>query len=183
MKIETLNIDQIKPYSLNAKLHPEEQILGLMQSLKDFKVTQPAVVDKNNVLIIGHGRIEAAKRLGFKNFPVILRSDLSEKDAHALRLLDNKSSEGEWDIEKLKIQFEGSPIEFEKYNVSFDFSSHPEDSNFDPEIGIAFGDSTGNKKVVLMYSEDEYDLVIKILDAIVEQKDFKNYSEVVKELI
>jgi ParB-like chromosome segregation protein Spo0J len=68
---------------------------------------RPIVVDENNIIIIGHARTEAAKRLGLETVPVIVKSDLDPVAIKKLRILDNKLSDlAEWDKENLKIELE-----------------------------------------------------------------------------
>jgi DNA modification methylase len=100
-----VSIGELKPYELNAKKHPKKQIQQVANSIKAFGFNQPIVVDKDNVVIVGHGRLEAAKLLGLKEVPV-LKVDLTDDQAKAYRLADNKLNESEWDmklvIEELK---------------------------------------------------------------------------------
>lgn len=101
MKIEQLPIKDIKPYKRNAKKHDERQIKNVMQSIKNYGIVQPLVVDKDNVLIIGHCRLIACKRLGITEVPVVRKDDLTQEDVDKLRLLDNKLNESEWDFDLL----------------------------------------------------------------------------------
>lgn len=105
MDIVKFPIEKIQPYPKNAKKHPKKQIEQVAASIKEFGFNQPVVVDKNGVLIVGHGRFEAAKLLGFKEVPALI-VDLSEEQAKAYRLADNKLNESDWDmdfvIEELK---------------------------------------------------------------------------------
>lgn len=98
-------IDKIKPYSKNAKQHPKKQIEQIAASIKAFGFNQPIVIDKGNVIIVGHGRYEAAKKLELKQVPV-LQVDLPKDEANAYRLADNKLNESDWEmdlvIEELK---------------------------------------------------------------------------------
>lgn len=100
-----MDISVIQPYPKNAKKHPKKQIQQVANSIKEFGFNQPIVIDKDNVVIVGHGRLEAAKLLGLKDVPVI-QVDLTEERAKAYRLADNKLNESEWDmdlvIEELK---------------------------------------------------------------------------------
>ena len=98
MNIENIAIKDIKPYERNAKKHPEEQVEHIANSIKEFGWQQPLVIDKDNVLIIGHGRLMAAKKLGLDTVPVIRAEQLSEEQVAALRLADNKTNESEWDF-------------------------------------------------------------------------------------
>jgi len=86
-------LDSIKPYMHNAKTHPEEQILKLMDQIDKTGFDVPITVDKSNVIITGHGRLIAANRLKMKEVPVIVRDDLDEYEVIAKRLADNKVAE------------------------------------------------------------------------------------------
>jgi len=97
----------ITPYSKNAKKHPKKQIEQVAKSIKEFGMNQPIVVDKQGVIIVGHGRYEALKSLGMEIKPEYIKVvDLTEEQANAYRLADNKLNESEWDmnlvIEELK---------------------------------------------------------------------------------
>ena len=100
-----MKLELIKPYEKNTKKHPAKQIKQVAASIKEFGFNQPIVLDKDNVIIVGHGRYEAAKFLGLKEVPTII-VDLTEQQAKAYRLADNKLNESEWDmglaIEELK---------------------------------------------------------------------------------
>ena len=97
-------LKDIKPYEKNAKKHPEEHIQKIANSIKEFGMNQPIVVDKDGVIIVGHGRYEACKLLGIE--PEIKIVDLDKERVNAYRLADNKLNESEWNmalvIEELK---------------------------------------------------------------------------------
>lgn len=100
-------IENIKPYEKNAKKHPKKQIEAVAKSIKEFGMNQAIVVDKQGVIIVGHGRYEALKHLGWDIKPEWVKEvDLTEEQANAYRLADNKLNESEWDmslaIEELK---------------------------------------------------------------------------------
>jgi len=106
---------EIKPYSKNAKKHPKKQIEQIAASIKEFGMHQPIVVDKEGVIIVGHGRYEALKHLGMEITDDMIRvADLTEKQSNAYRLADNKLNESEWDmplvIEELKTLEELAPL-------------------------------------------------------------------------
>lgn len=101
---------KITPYSLNAKKHPKKQIEQVANSIKEFGMNQPIVVDKFGVIIVGHGRYEACKSLGwseeeiFKHVKIV---DLTEEQAKAYRLADNKLNESDWDMELVLQELKG----------------------------------------------------------------------------
>lgn len=98
IKIELWPLDKIHPYPGNAKTHMDVRI---RESIKSFGIDQPIVVDKKGTIIKGHGRYEAAKALGMKDFPVIVRKDLDKEMVRLSRIADNRSAEGDWDFDKL----------------------------------------------------------------------------------
>ena len=89
MKIEMWDITRLIPYGNNAKKHPDEQILRLAATIKRFGWDQPIVVDKNCVIIKGHGRRLAALELGLDKVPVLQRTDMTPAEADAARIADN----------------------------------------------------------------------------------------------
>jgi DNA modification methylase len=100
-----MKISLIKPYPRNAKKHSAKQVSQIANSIQQFGFNQPIVIDKNNIIIVGHGRYEAAKLLKMDDVPTVV-VDLTEEKAKAYRLADNKLNESPWDmnlvIEELK---------------------------------------------------------------------------------
>lgn len=107
MQITEMDISGIKPYEKNAKKHPTEQVEHIANSIKEFGFQQPLVVDKDNSLVIGHGRLLASKNLGLDKVPVVRADDLTEEQIKALRIADNKTNESEWDFDLLSEELDG----------------------------------------------------------------------------
>ena len=101
MKIEQMNIGDIYPYQRNAKKHDKRQIDNVAESIKQFGMVQPIVIDKDNNVIIGHCRLLACKKLKMRNVPVVKLEDLTPEEANKLRILDNKLNESDWDMDLL----------------------------------------------------------------------------------
>lgn len=102
MDVKTVSIDSIKPYPNNPRLN-DNAVDKVANSIKEFGFQQPIVVDKVGVVIVGHTRLKAAKKLGLKEVPVVYATNLSEEKANAYRLADNKTGEfAEWDDIKLE---------------------------------------------------------------------------------
>src|SRR3990172_7782026 len=101
-----IEISKVIPYGKNTKTHTRKQISQVADSIKRFGFIQPLVLSKNNEVVIGHCRLEAAKLLGLEEVPYISVENLSDKEVKALRLADNKLNESQWDmdlvIEELK---------------------------------------------------------------------------------
>ena len=101
MKVENRKLDELVPYEKNAKKHDKTQINNVAESIRKYGFVQPIVVDKDGVIVIGHCRYEAAKALGMKHVPCVCVDDLTEEQVKALRIVDNKSNESEWDFDLL----------------------------------------------------------------------------------
>lgn len=101
MNIVYKNIKELKPYKKNAKKHSKEQVEQIANSIKEFGFTQPVIIDKNNCVVAGHGRILGAKKAGLKQVPTVCLEDLTEEQIKAYRLVDNKLNESEWDYNLL----------------------------------------------------------------------------------
>ena len=107
LKVELRPTSQLKPYPRNTRFHSEEQIHKLRKSIKTFGFLIPALVDADNGVIAGHGRLEAAKQLGMETIPTICVDHLTEAQKRAYRIADNRLAElSEWDKETLKTEFQ-----------------------------------------------------------------------------
>jgi ParB-like chromosome segregation protein Spo0J len=94
--VEVVDADVLIPYTNNAKEHPEEQVKKIASSIKNYGWDQPIVVDGENEIIKGHGRLQAAELLGLEQVPVITRTDLTGAEKKASRIADNKTAESAW---------------------------------------------------------------------------------------
>ena len=95
------NIKELKPYKKNAKKHDKTQVEQIANSIKEFGFTQPVIIDKNNCVVAGHGRILGAKKAGLKTIPTVKLESLTEEQIKAYRLVDNKTNESDWDFSLL----------------------------------------------------------------------------------
>lgn len=98
------SIDSLIPYVNNTKQHPGNQVDKIAGSISEFGFDQPIVVDGDGIIIKGHGRLMAAKKLQLKEVPVLVRTDLTPAQVKAARIADNRVAESEWDEELLKIE-------------------------------------------------------------------------------
>lgn len=106
INIITLKLDEIKPYEKNPR-NNEGAVEAVKNSIKEFGIKVPIVVDAENVIITGHTRYEACKQLGIKEIPCVKAEDLTEKQAKAFRLADNKVAEmASWDFNLLDEELE-----------------------------------------------------------------------------
>lgn len=107
MNVQEIKLKDIKPYGKNPRKN-DDAVPYVAESIKQFGFKVPIVIDKNNVIVAGHTRYKAAKKLGFKSVPRIIADDLTDEQIKAFRLADNKVSEkAEWDLDLLDSEIEG----------------------------------------------------------------------------
>ena len=106
LKIEYIDTEKLIPYINNPRIN-DEAVDVVAASIKEFGFKNPIIIDKENVIIAGHTRLKAAKKLGLKEVPVIRVEDLTDKQIKAFRIADNKTTEfAEWDMELLELELE-----------------------------------------------------------------------------
>ncbi len=99
---EKIALSKLKPYEKNARTHSEKQIEMLVNSIREFGFIPPVIIDENNVILAGHGRVEAAERVGLDEIPYRRITHLTDEQKKAFILADNKLSDlGGWDFDLL----------------------------------------------------------------------------------
>lgn len=134
LPVETWDVEKPIPDPKNAKKHPPEQITMLAKSLKKLGMANPIQVRPNGVIIVGHGRQLAAKEAGWTTVPVIVRHDLSEAEADALAIADNKTASTDYDTELLKEGIQALN------DVGFDLDTLGFDDNELSKMTVDFGE-------------------------------------------
>lgn len=137
MKVQSMSITDIKPYPKNPRDN-DAGVDAVANSIKEFGWQQPIVVDKDNVIIVGHTRYKAAKKLGMKEVPVVVASNLSDEQVRAYRLADNKTGElTDWDMGLLDDEL-GDITDIDMSDFGFDLDipddeEEVQEDNFDEE--------------------------------------------------
>lgn len=108
LKIEYIDIDKLKPYERNARKHEEVDVLTIMSSIEHFGFDDPiGIWGKQNLIVEGHGRLLAAKKLGFKEVPCIRLDHLNDEERRAYALAHNKTAEmSAWKREFLDLELD-----------------------------------------------------------------------------
>lgn len=105
MQIKMVNIGEVKEYANNPREISDAAVEAVAQSIRTFGFKNPCLLDKDNVLIAGHTRVRAARKLGMKEIPAIRVDDLTPEQVNAFRLADNKLHElATWDVELLPLE-------------------------------------------------------------------------------
>jgi len=106
-KIELLAVDDLIPYINNARTHSEEQVLQIASSIREFGFNNPVLIDKEQTIIAGHGRVQAARKLGIEKVPCVRVEHLDEVQKKAYILADNKIAlNAGWDTDLLNLELE-----------------------------------------------------------------------------
>ena len=150
MNIESRLLADIVPYAKNAKKHDNRQINNVAESIKQYGFVQPIVIDRDGVIVIGHCRALAAKKLGMKEVPCVCVDDLTPEQVNALRLVDNKSNESDWDYDLLADEL--ADLDLSDFDFDFGVSLDEDDTETKEREEIALNESVS---VVVECSDDE----------------------------
>lgn len=124
LKVVYRQVADLIPYARNARTHSDEQVTRIASSIKEFGFTNPILIDGDNGIIAGHGRLMAAKKLGLREVPTIELSSMTDAQKRAYILADNKLAlDAGWDEELLRLEFEelrGGAIDLELTGFSLD---------------------------------------------------------------
>ena len=126
LKIVYLNIEELTPYSKNAKKHPKKQIEHIANSIRDFGMDDPiGIWGENNIIVEGHGRLEACKKLGLTVVPCIRLDHLTEEKRRAYTHAHNKTAESDWDYDVLDEEFDTIGLDMGEYGFEFEEEEKP----------------------------------------------------------
>lgn len=144
MNVVYKKLREITPYDKNAKKHDKTQIANVAESIKQYGFVQPIVIDRDGVIVIGHCRALEAKKLGMKEVPCVCVDDLTPEQVNALRLVDNKSNESDWDFDLLKDEL--PELDLSDFDFDFDFGLEADGEDYSPdEFGDEFSLPDGDK--------------------------------------
>jgi len=106
MKIEQIPVDRLIPYARNSRTHSDEQVAQIAASIREFGFTNPVLIDGNDGIIAGHGRVLGARKLGMDSVPCVRLEHLTETQKRAYIIADNKLAlNAGWDEQMLAMEF------------------------------------------------------------------------------
>lgn len=145
MQVIERKIEDIRPYENNPRDN-SKAIDAVAASIKEFGFKVPIVIDKDGVIVTGHTRYKASKKLGLKKVPCIIADDLTDEQIKAFRLADNKTAElAEWDQELLEIELD----EIETLDMSdfgFNNTDISDEDNLETQMDIDLSENRGGSK-------------------------------------
>ena len=168
-------IKELKPYKKNAKKHPKTQVEQIANSIKEFGFTQPVLIDKDNNVVAGHGRVLGAKKAGLKEVPTLCLDDLTEEQIKAYRLADNKLNESDWDFALMDEEMQKlltSDIDMSLFGFDVDLSD--EELELEMEREVKFRTKEKHLVIVPCKSEKETKQVQKEIEQLGYKCDIKN---------
>lgn len=116
-QIEMCSVEELIPYASNSRTHSDAQVAQIAASIREFGWTNPILIDGENTIIAGHGRLLAARKLGLEQVPAIILDHLTKAQQRALVIADNKLAlNAGWDMEMLKIELQ--EIDNLKFNLT-----------------------------------------------------------------
>lgn len=156
MNIKQMLITDVVPYDNNPR-NNDDAVEATANSIKEFGWQQPIVVDKNNVIIVGHTRLRAAKKLKLEYVPVTIAENLTDEQVKAYRLIDNKTGElADWDEDLLASELEELKyLNFDMPEFGFDELNEQNDQQKDENTNPAQID---DKTIIIIETDDEEEL-------------------------
>lgn len=165
LKVEYRSIEKLIPYARNARTHSDAQVAQIAASIKEFGFTNPILVDGENGIIAGHGRLAASRKLGLKDVPCIELSGLSDAQRRAYVLADNKIAlNSGWDMDLLKVELQDiGEMSFDLDKIGFgvgEMAAFFDEPNFAPggEDDQGKLDELSPKMILCPHCGDEFDL-------------------------
>ena len=127
MNVREIEVEKLIPYANNPR-NNDGAVDAVAASIKEFGFKVPIVIDSENVIVAGHTRVRAAKKLGLETVPAVIADDLTEQQIKAFRLADNRVGElATWDLEKLDIELDMIDLDM----MEFGFEDNEEDRELD----------------------------------------------------
>ena len=176
MNIIQRELDSIRPYAANAKKHDATQVANVAESIRQYGFVQPIVIDRDGVIVIGHCRALAAKKLGMKEVPCVCVDDLTPEQVKALRVIDNKTNESPWDMDLLAAELPGLDLEGFEFDFLIDeetgMESDPvgkeEEETPQSKVGVFSVSAFGMKSecfLELILAEEEAERIVAFCNA------------------
>lgn len=178
MNIIDININDLKEYENNPR-NNNEAVDPVANSIKEFGFKVPIIIDKDNVIVAGHTRYKAAKKLKLKTVPCIIADDLNEEQIRAFRLADNKVSEiATWDYNALNFELENI---LELDMTMFDFDMSGIEDTYGTDFELPNEDKPQTRTITLSLAEEQYEIAMNCIDYITDNNlivhDFDNANK------
>ncbi len=163
MELKKMKLSEIKPYGKNPRKN-DGAVDAVAESIKQCGYCSPIIVDENNVVLAGHTRLKALKKLGREECEVVVKEGLTEEQKQKYRILDNKTGEfAEWDFNVLDAQLPS--LDFGDFDFGFDIQNVSPD-DFDDSFSLPDGDKSEFVKITFTLHKNQAELIEKVLETI-----------------
>ena len=147
MELKTVKVDDVVPYENNPRKN-DKAVKDVAQSIKECGYCNPIIVDEGMVILAGHTRLKALKKLGIEKCDVLVVSGLSEEAKKKYRIFDNKTGEfAEWDTFALAQEMEG--LDFSEFDLTFDLPVETDEYGSTEFVNKEYGDDS--------FADDDFD--------------------------
>ena len=178
-EMKMINILKLIPYANNARTHSDEQVMKLRSSLREFGFVNPVLIDKENNIIAGHGRIMAAKAEGISEVPCVMVEHLTEAQKKAYILADNRLAEDAgWDMELVDLELDAlREMDFDISLTGFELSDLEDDSvnvnEFGTDFQLASGDKPPFQQITFTLADEQAETIKNAISEIKKTDTFK----------
>ena len=166
---KVLAVADLIPYALNSRTHSDEQVAQLAASIREFGFTNPVLVDEQNNLIAGHGRLLAARKLKLEQVPAVVVTGLDDRRRRALVIADNKLAlNSGWDMDTLMVEMQDLGSDFgalmgfsekellDMFKVDEDKLPNQQDLGAVFEVAVECNDETQQETVFNLLTQQGY---------------------------
>ena len=162
-----IDISELKAYEKNARKHSSQQISKIKDSISAFDFINDVIVDENGMILCGHGRVEAAKKMKLKQVPCKVIKHLTDAQKRAYILADNRLAElADWDMDMVQAELDDLAVELDVGIIGFDL---PEEENTD-------GGASGSQDQSFSYQE-QFGVIIMCKDEAHQKKVYEDLSK------
>lgn len=174
LNIEYLPVKALKPYEKNARKHNKEDVSVIMKSIEKYGFSDPiGIWSDNNIIVEGHGRVEACKKLGIKEVPVIRLDHLTDEERRQYALMHNKTAElSSWDFDILGEELQD--LDFGDLELDWGVV---QDDGFGTDFELPSGEKGNIQQITFTLSDLQAELVNDLINKVQQTKEFREYIE------
>ena len=161
IKIIEKKVADLVPYENNARIN-DGAVDAVANSIKEFGIKNPIIIDRDNVIVCGHTRIKACEKLGIETVPCVVADDLTDEQIKAFRIADNSTAQiAEWDLEKLQAELENIDMDMVQFGLQEQIEEIEKslDNGYGEEFTLPDGDKSEICQMTFTLHERQAELI------------------------
>lgn len=161
IKIIEKKVADLVPYENNARIN-DGAVDAVANSIKEFGIKNPIIIDRDNVIVCGHTRIKACEKLGIEKVPCVVADDLTDEQIKAFRIADNSTAQiAEWDLEKLQAELENIDMDMVQFGLQEQIEEIEKslDNGYGEEFTLPDGDKSEICQMTFTLHERQAELI------------------------